>query len=86
MAKNYDVLADRIVDLVGGKDNISMFTHCITRLRFNVKDKGLVKKDEIEKLPGAVGAQWSGNQLQVIIGNNVEDVYKQVAKANQLEV
>ena len=86
MAKNYDVLADRIVDLVGGKDNISMFTRCITRLRFNVKDKGLDKKDEIEKLPGAVGAQWSGNQLQVIIGNNVEDVYKQFAKANQLEV
>ena len=76
MAKNYDVLADRIVDLVGGKDNISMFTHCTTRLRFNVKDKGLVKKDEIEKLPGAVGAQWSGNQLQVILGKNVEDVYK----------
>lgn len=80
MAKQgkYDVLVDSIVELVGGKENISHFAHCITRLRFNVKDKGLVKTDEIKELPGAVGVQWSGDQLQVIIGNDVEKVYDQI--------
>lgn len=43
-SKKYDELANRVIDLVGGKDNISYFTHCVTRLRFNLKDKGLANK------------------------------------------
>lgn len=86
MANKYDVLVSSIVDLVGGKENIRSFAHCVTRLRFNVKDKGMVDVKEIEKLPGAVGVQWVGNQLQVIIGNDVDSVYKQIAKANNLAV
>lgn len=87
MAKQekYADLADKIIDLMGGKSNISFFTHCVTRLRFNVKDKGLVKKDEIEKLRGAVGAQWSGDQFQVIIGNDVEKAYNLVCDVNGIE-
>lgn len=86
MAKQnkYDTLVESIVTLVGGKANISSFTHCITRLRFNVKDKGLVKTEEIKQLPGAVGAQWSGDQLQVIIGNEVDSVYKRICDKNAL--
>ena len=60
MAKNYDVLADSVVELIGGKDNVRFFTHCVTRLRFNVKDRSIVKMDEIMDLPGVAGAQWSG--------------------------
>ena len=80
MAKQdkYEVLVDSIVDLAGGKVNISHFAHCITRLRFNVKDKGLIKMDAIKNLPGVMGAQWSGDQLQVIIGNDVEKVYQRI--------
>ena len=87
MAKQdkYADLADKIVGLMGGKSNISFFTHCVTRLRFNVKDKGLVKKDEIEKLRGAVGTQWSGDQFQVIIGNDVESAYNLVCDVNGFE-
>ena len=70
--KNYDELATKVVDLVGGKENISYFTHCITRLRFNVKDKGLVKIDSIKKLKDVIGTQWLGEQLQVIIGTDVQ--------------
>ena len=65
MAKNYDVLADSVVELIGGKDNVRFFTHCVTRLRFNVKDRSIVKMDEIKDLPGVAGAQWSGEQLQI---------------------
>ena len=53
MANKYDVLVQNIVDCVGGKENVEFFTHCVTRLRFNVKDQSLVKMEEIEKMPGA---------------------------------
>lgn len=78
--KKYDLLAEKVVELVGGKDNISFFTHCVTRLRFNVKDKGLVNVEEIEKLNGVIGSQWAGEQLQIIIGQAVGDVYALICK------
>lgn len=87
MAKNegrYDELADKIVGLVGGKENIQTLTHCVTRLRFNVKDKTPVDLESIKKLPGAMGAQWSGDQLQVIIGQSVGDAYNLVCKKHGL--
>lgn len=87
MAKNdkYSVLIENIIDLMGGKSNISYFTHCATRLRFNVKDKGLVKADDIAKLPGAVGAQWSGDQYQVIVGQEVDGVYASICEKNGID-
>lgn len=87
MAKNkkYDVLADEILHLVGGKENIKFLTHCMTRLRFNVKDKGLVKIDEIDQLAGVVGSRWAGDQLQIIIGQTVEDVYSLICEKAGLE-
>lgn len=84
MAKNYDELADRILDLVGGKENISFFTHCVTRLRFNVNDKSKVDVDAIKKIKGVVGAQWSGDQLQIIIGQSVADAYELICKKTGL--
>lgn len=81
--KKYDQLAERILELIGGKNNISNFVHCMTRLRFNLKDKSIANMDEIKKLSGIVGAQWSNDQLQIIIGSSVADVYKVVCeKAN----
>ncbi|MEH2932015.1 PTS transporter subunit EIIC [Candidatus Ventrimonas sp. KK005] len=77
MAKKskYENLVNSVVGLMGGKDNIAGFTHCVTRLRFNVKDKNLVKAEELEKTEGVVGCQWSGEQFQIIIGQAVGDVY-----------
>ena len=80
MANKYDVLVQNIVDCVGGKENVEFFTHCVTRLRFNVKDQSLVKMEEIEKMPGALGAQWQNGQLQIIIGQSVGDVYKAICE------
>lgn len=79
MKKDYDTLARSIVDLVGGKDNIARCMHCYTRLRFNLKDNGLAKLEDIKKLD-VIGAQFSGEQLQIIIGNEVTEVYDAVCK------
>ena len=76
---NYDELAEAIIGHLGGKDNISFHTHCVTRLRFTVKDKGLVKKDEIDALKGVINSLWSGEQYQVVIGSTVNEAYAAVA-------
>lgn len=78
MAKKerYENLANSVIELVGGKENVTFFTHCVTRLRFNVKDKSVVKKEDIETIEGVMGCQWSGDQLQIIIGQAVGDAYK----------
>lgn len=87
MAKKerYAELADSIVGLLGGKENIVFFTHCVTRLRFNVKDKSLVEKDKVEALKGVMGSQWSGDQYQVIIGQQVGEVYETICVRSGLQ-
>ena len=83
MSKKYDELADQIIDSVGGKQNIGRCFHCMTRLRFNLKDSGLADVENIKKL-GVIGAQFSGEQLQIIIGNEVKEVYEAVCKKTGL--
>ena len=82
--KNFEQLASSIVKLIGGKDNIAHAAHCITRLRVTPKDVSLVKLDEIKKL-NITGAQMIGDQLQVIIGNDIEDVYDAFVKVTGIE-
>ena len=74
MKKNYEELSNSILANVGGKDNIVSCMHCYTRLRINLKDTGLVNTKNIEDL-GVLGTQMTGNQLQIIIGNDVNEVY-----------
>lgn len=74
----YEQLATIIVDNVGGPDNINSVTHCITRLRFKLKDEGKANTDFLKKLDGVVTVMQSGGQYQVVIGNHVPDVYKDV--------
>lgn len=78
MTVNYEDLVTHIVDLVGGEKNVSSFMHCVTRLRFNVKDKSLVNEKKIQTFQGVLGTNWSKDQFQIIIGQNVEDVYKRI--------
>lgn len=82
MAKKerYSELADKVLDLVGGKDNIEFFTHCVTRLRFVLKDQSIAQKEEIEKIEGVMGCQWQSGQLQIIIGQAVGDAYKLICE------
>lgn len=75
---NYDVLAKEIVGLVGESDNVSNLTHCATRLRFNLKDESKAQTEALKATPGVLGVAKGGGQYQVIIGNDVEKVYKLV--------
>ena len=77
--KDFGQLANQIVEMVGGKDNIVTAAHCMTRLRITTKDTGLVNLEELKKL-GVIGAQMVGDQVQVIIGNDVPDVYEAFLK------
>ncbi|MHC9537823.1 beta-glucoside-specific PTS transporter subunit IIABC [Dellaglioa sp. BT-FLS60] len=79
MSKNAEI-ANEVIKNVGGKENIGNAWHCVTRLRFNLNEKDAVKIDEIKKIKGVMGAQFSGDQFQVIIGNSVEAVFEEVDK------
>lgn len=73
-------IAEEVLAAVGGPSNVTSVTHCITRLRFNLKDESIPNTDEIKGFSGVLGAQWSGGQYQVIIGQNVPQVYDEVVK------
>ncbi len=73
--KDYTGLTKDILELVGGKENINSVFHCVTRLRFKLKDEKISKTDEIKNLEGVVTVMQSGGQYQVVIGNHVPDVY-----------
>lgn len=75
---NHKETAKQVVEKIGGKSNISHAWHCVTRLRFNLSDKNLVALEEIKKIQEVMGAQFSGDQFQVIIGNSVDNVFEEV--------
>lgn len=80
MSKKYNELADNIVELVGGEENIVSLYHCITRLRFKLKDESIAKKntDKIKDLKGVLSVVEANNQYQVVIGNEVESVFQTI--------
>ena len=79
MADNAQIAKD-VLAAVGGKENVTNLIHCVTRLRFSLKDESIPDVDAIKKIPGVIGAQWSGGQFQVIIGQNVTKVYDETLK------
>ena len=80
MAKDYALIAKTIAKNLGSISNIESVTHCMTRLRVCLKDDSKVNVDEIKKINGVMGYVNQGGQHQVIIGNNVSYVYKEVLK------
>ncbi|MDR0921980.1 MAG: beta-glucoside-specific PTS transporter subunit IIABC [Lactobacillales bacterium] len=74
----YRELAEEIVQNVGGKGNINSLTHCITRLRFKLKDEGKANDDVLKNMDGVVTVMKSGGQYQVVIGNHVPQVFDEV--------
>ena len=80
----YQELAEKIVANVGGKENINSLTHCITRLRFKLKDEGKADDDILKNMDGVVTVMKSGGQYQVVIGNHVPAVYEDVLKTTGL--
>lgn len=80
MAKNYDALAKTIIQDVGGKDNVISVVHCTTRLRFKLRDEKKANDDALKDTDGIVTVVKAGGQYQVVIGNEVADVYDAVLK------
>ncbi|MDO4536014.1 MAG: PTS transporter subunit EIIB, partial [Clostridium perfringens] len=74
----YENLAKDIIKNVGGKENVNSLCHCVTRLRFKLKDESKANTDVLKKMDGVVTVVKSGGQYQVVIGNHVPDVYADV--------
>lgn len=80
MKKDYAPSAKKLVQALGGKDNITRVFHCMTRLRFYVKDKSRINESDIKKLPEISGVNWHQDQFQVIAGNEVNEMYAELVK------
>ena len=78
MAKDWNKLAADVVELVGGEANISSITHCVTRLRFKLKDESVANDDAISALDGVIQVMHANGQYQVVIGPQVESAYDAV--------
>ena len=76
MKKDYAEIADTLIAALGGKENITRLFHCMTRLRFYVKDRTKIHEKEILKVSGISGVNWHEDQFQVIAGNEVNEMYK----------
>ena len=71
--------AQEILDAVGGPGNITHFTHCATRLRFELRDASIIDKDRVEAIDGVLGAvPQSGDRYQIVIGGAVQSVFNEI--------
>ena len=77
---NTEKLAEDIVRGVGGKDNVKSVTHCMTRLRFTLKDESKADQEGLKKLKGVIGVVSAGGQFMVILGKNLLPVFEAVVK------
>ena len=82
---NFKEIAEKILHLVGGEENIVSLVHCATRLRFTLKDESKAQTEKIKQTKGVMGVAVNGGQYQIIIGNNVPHVYKAIMEMTKLE-
>lgn len=80
MALNYAQSAVEIINLIGGSDNVINVTHCATRLRFILKEREKVNKEQLKRVEGVITVIEASGQLQVVIGNHVSEAYQEVLK------
>ncbi|MGQ3479617.1 beta-glucoside-specific PTS transporter subunit IIABC [Paenibacillus sp. TY11] len=77
-------LAKDILASVGGERNVSSLVHCATRLRFKLKNRDQADKNQTQNIPGVITVVENGGQYQVVIGNTVGDVYKDILKISSV--
>lgn len=84
MTRKYESLARTIIRHVGGSQNILSVTHCLTRLRFRLKDESLADTGALKATEGIITVIQANGQYQLVIGNTVRDLYNAVVDAGQL--
>ncbi len=77
---NYDDLTEKIVEYLGGIENIDTVTHCVTRLRLYLKDKDKANEEKIKVLPNVLGVVYGNQQYQIILGEHLFPVYDSLVK------
>lgn len=77
---DYESIAKKILQRVGGKENVISLVHCMTRLRFTLKDEYLVDDEAVKKIKGVMGVMKKAGQYQIIIGNDVANVFAELNK------
>lgn len=77
---NYEQVARDVLAAVGGKENVSSVIHCVTRLRFKLRNRSIVDTDQVKQVNGVMTVVESGGQYQVVIGTEVPSVYQEVTK------
>lgn len=78
---NYNEIAEKILLHVGGAKNIRTLTHCATRLRMEFSDRAKVQDDAVSAIPGVISVVEKGGQFQIVIGNEVQQVFRLLNKA-----
>lgn len=81
---NIKALAEDVLRLVGGESNVVTVVHCATRLRFSLRDIGHVDIAALERLDGVITTMQASGQFQVVIGNRVAEVYRQIGEISSL--
>ncbi len=84
MARDWGKMATEVVEAVGGEENINSLTHCITRLRFKLKDESIVDDKKVGKIEGVIQVMHSAGQYQVVIGQHVGDVYDKIGEQTNI--
>lgn len=82
---SYKDKVQKILDVIGGEKNVNRVTHCVTRLRLELKDENLVNDDDMKKIPGVIGIMKKNGQYQIILGNDVANYYKEFVKLGNFE-
>ena len=83
---DYKKIAKQIVETAGGNENIESVTHCMTRLRFVIRDKSKVDEEEIKNIEGVLGVIDATGQLQIVLGKNLIPIYSEVEKNFNLKI
>lgn len=82
---DFEETAKTLVELVGGAENVNTVSHCMTRLRFTLKDPSKADKDALKKVRGVLGVVEAGGQTQIVLGENLVNTYSAVLRQNNFE-
>ena len=82
---NYENMSSQILKAIGGENNISSVVHCSTRLRFTLNDQSKADDEKVKAIKGVLSLVKKGGQYQLVIGNDVDKVYKEIMKMTKLD-